>query len=130
MVTILTISGGAYTAVGGEQHEDGVNRDIIEKNDSDRKAMATPTLLSEAQSVIVNEGDTIKLPCMVDRLEGFVILWKKNNEIVTVASQIIDKVFTYWNLIDFHFDTVFTHCQLKDSYIRCTFVLGNIVMKK
>ena len=29
---------------------------------------------------------------MVDRLEGFVMLWKKNGEIITVASQIIDKV--------------------------------------
>ena len=33
-----------------------------------------------------------RLPCVVDRLEGFVMLWKKNGEIITVASQIIDKV--------------------------------------
>ena len=33
-----------------------------------------------------------RLPCIVDRLEGFVMLWKKNGEIITVASQIIDKV--------------------------------------
>ena len=32
------------------------------------------------------------MPCIVDRLEGFVMLWKKNGEIITVASQIIDKV--------------------------------------
>ena len=36
--------------------------------------------------------DTDRLPCIVDRLEGFVMLWKKNGEIITVASQIIDKV--------------------------------------
>ena len=35
---------------------------------------------------------TTRLPCIVDRLEGFVMLWKKNGEIITVASQIIDKV--------------------------------------
>ena len=29
---------------------------------------------------------------MVDRLEGFVMLWKKQSDIVTVADQIIDKV--------------------------------------
>ena len=34
----------------------------------------------------------IRLPCLVDRLEGFVTLWKKNGEIITVARQIIDKV--------------------------------------
>ena len=28
---------------------------------------------------------------MVLRLEGFVMLWEKNNDIITVASQIIDK---------------------------------------
>ena len=54
--------------------------------------MDTPTFLSTEQSLLVNEGDTIKLPCMVDRLEGFVMLWKKNKDIIAVASQIIDKV--------------------------------------
>merc|ERR1719480_295438 len=53
--------------------------------------MATPRFISQPQSVIVNEGETIRLPCMVDRLEGFVMLWKKNMDIITVASQIIDK---------------------------------------
>ena len=54
--------------------------------------MDTPTFLSTEQSLLVNEGDTIKLPCMVDRLEGFVMLWKKNKNIITVGDQIIDKL--------------------------------------
>ena len=37
----------------------------------------------------------LRLPCIVDRLEGFVMLWKKNGEIITVASQIIDKVVMF-----------------------------------
>jgi len=53
--------------------------------------MDTPQFTSQAQTLLVNEGDTIKLPCMVDRLEGFVMLWKKNKDIIAVASQIIDK---------------------------------------
>jgi hypothetical protein len=56
------------------------------------EVMATPKFISTEQSVIVNEGDTVKLPCMVDKLEGFVMLWKKNKDIIAVASQIIDKV--------------------------------------
>ena len=40
----------------------------------------------------VNTGDTVRLPCLVDRLEGFVMLWKKKDNILTVAEQIIDKV--------------------------------------
>ena len=35
-----------------------------------------------------------RLPCIVDRLEGFVMLWKRGKDIITVASQIIDKVQT------------------------------------
>ena len=33
-----------------------------------------------------------RLPCKVDRLEGFVMLWKKDANIITVGEQIIDKV--------------------------------------
>ena len=53
--------------------------------------MATPRFLSTPQTLLVNEGETIRLPCKVDRLEGFVMLWKKNNNIITVGDQIIDK---------------------------------------
>ena len=35
-----------------------------------------------------------RLPCKVDRLEGFVMLWKKDSNIITVGEQIIDKVRT------------------------------------
>ena len=63
-----------------------------DNSDEGEGVMATPTFISQAQSVIVNEGATIRLPCIVDRLEGFVMLWKKDTEIITVASQIIDMV--------------------------------------
>ena len=56
--------------------------------------IATPKFITLQQSIIVNEGETLRLPCMVERLEGFVLLWKKNLDIITVASQIIDKVLT------------------------------------
>ena len=35
---------------------------------------------SSKKNYIVNEGDTIKLSCIVDKLENFVILWKKGAE--------------------------------------------------
>ena len=54
--------------------------------------MTTPTFTSSSQTLVVDKGDTVRLPCMVDRLEGFVMLWKKQSDIVTVADQIIDKV--------------------------------------
>ena len=51
-----------------------------------------PTFPSTPQTFLLDEGDTVRLPCLVDRLEGFVMLWKKESEIVTVAEQIIDQV--------------------------------------
>ena len=94
-----------YSEVNGDlyDYETSNNGEAIEggsEGEEKIKLLSTPKFLSQPQSVLVNEGDTVKLPCIVDRLEGFVILWKKNNEIVTVASQIIDKVFTYWSLND------------------------------
>ena len=53
--------------------------------------MSTPRFVSTPQTLLVNEGETIRLPCKVDRLEGFVMLWKKNKDIITVGDQIIDK---------------------------------------
>ena len=51
-----------------------------------------PTFTSTPQTLLVDEGDTVRLPCLVDRLEGFVMLWKRGGVIITVANQIIDKV--------------------------------------
>ena len=51
-----------------------------------------PAFTSSPQTLLVDEGDTVRLPCIVDRLEGFVMLWKKEADIVTVAEQIIDQV--------------------------------------
>ena len=53
--------------------------------------MTTPKFISTPQILLVNEGEHIRLPCEVDRLEGFVILWKRNKDIITVGDQIVDK---------------------------------------
>ena len=66
--------------------------DPVASKESELELLATPKFVTSPQSVIVNEGDTVRLPCMVERLEGFVLLWKRNMDIVTVASQIIYKV--------------------------------------
>ena len=61
---------------------------------AETELMKTPTFRSLAQRFDANVGDTVRLPCLVDRLEGFVILWKKGADIITVASQVLDKVGT------------------------------------
>jgi len=75
------------------QNEDTVYEyENLPDNDKEEyRVMSTPKFLSSPQTILVNEGDTIRLPCKVDRLEGFVMLWKRNNDIITVGDQIIDK---------------------------------------
>ena len=69
---------------------DSDNNEI--ENDADSvKTYPTPTFTTESSKMIVNEGDTVRLPCYVDKLEGFVMLWKRNKDIITVGNQIIDK---------------------------------------
>jgi hypothetical protein len=34
----------------------------------------------------------LRLPCFVDNLDGFVLLWRKNNTIIAVGEQVIDSV--------------------------------------
>ena len=76
---------------------DAANNDITKDDENafvkrnEIEVMATPKFVSSPESVMVNEGDTVRLPCIVDRLEGFVMLWKRGTDIITVASQIIDK---------------------------------------
>ncbi|XP_023346513.1 neural cell adhesion molecule 1 [Eurytemora carolleeae] len=50
----------------------------------------TPTFESDSMSMLVNEGETVRLPCMVDRLEGFVLLWKREESILSAGTQIIN----------------------------------------
>jgi len=67
--------------------------ETLEESDNEvkYKVMTTPKFLSTPQTLLVNEGENIRLPCKVDRLEGFVILWKRNKDIITVGDQIVDK---------------------------------------
>lgn len=66
---------------GGQQQDDSrTDESVIYK---------LPKFVTKPQNLMVNEGSTIRLPCVVDRLEGFVILWKKGDEILVVGEQVI-----------------------------------------
>jgi len=49
-----------------------------------------PKFVSTPKNIMVNEGDTIKLPCTVDKLDNFVIIWKKGSEILAVGDKPFD----------------------------------------
>ena len=46
--------------------------------------------MSTYKTIMVNEGDTIKLPCVVDKLDNFVIIWKKGAGILAVGDKPFD----------------------------------------
>jgi len=48
-----------------------------------------PKFISTSKTIIVNEGDTIKLPCQVDILGDFVIIWKKGSTILALGDNVM-----------------------------------------
>ena len=62
-------------------------------DDYDNYDYEEPQIITEPLTLMVDEGDVIRLPCKVDHLEGYVILWKKDNNIITVDDKILDKRF-------------------------------------
>jgi hypothetical protein len=53
-----------------------------------------PSFLSAPLDLILNEGSRLRLPCRVDRLQGFVLLWKKGGHTIAVGTSVIAKVRT------------------------------------
>jgi len=60
---------------------DGNKETVVKRN---------PKFVSTPKTIMVNEGDTIKLPCAVDKLENFVIIWKKGSGILAVGDKPFD----------------------------------------
>jgi len=57
------------------------DNEVSEEEDGE----VTPGFVSDTINLVVNEGDTIILPCIVTRLQGFVLLWRHNGSIITVG---------------------------------------------
>ena len=83
----MTISASGYS-----ENTDALYQDYEVQEVAETELMETPTFRSLDQRFDANVGDTVRLPCLVDRLEGFVILWKKGSDIIAVANQVLDKV--------------------------------------
>jgi len=60
---------------------DGNKETVVKRN---------PKFVSTPKNIMVNEGDTIKLPCTVDKLDNFVIIWKKGTGILAVGDKPFD----------------------------------------
>ena len=119
----IKVKASFYTGImsvgdGSQDYDDYEAANAIE-NDADKetRSFPTPKFISESSHVLVNEGDTVikqniartmnnwsfiilslalqvRLPCLVDRLEWFVTMWKRDAAILTVMHQVIDQVTT------------------------------------
>lgn len=47
-----------------------------------------PVFTTSVSTKLVNQGEQIRLPCFVDKLEGFVLLWKRGETIISVGKRI------------------------------------------
>jgi len=62
-----------------------------DNNYQDEKVVHTnPTFLSDPTNQLINEGETIKLPCLVDKLDGFVLMWKKGKDMIALGDRLYD----------------------------------------
>jgi len=91
IVKIVTAAGQPYNE-DSKDYDDYENSNIIE-NDADKEIRnyPTPKFTSESHRMLPTEGETLRLPCLVDDLTGFVLMWKKDGSILTVQNQIIDQ---------------------------------------
>ena len=91
-IFVLLLSSSHLTH--GKPYDDDNNylysdEDYTDLDSTDDPIYKLPKFVTKRKNVIVDEGSTIRLPCVVDKLEGFVLLWKRGNEILAVGEQVI-----------------------------------------
>jgi len=69
------------------------NYDAVHENyDATKEVELTniPKFITTAKSIMVNEGDTIKLSCVVDKLDNLIMMWKKGNKIIAMGDKLYE----------------------------------------
>lgn len=72
--------------------------DYDQHNEVAELELKAPRFVSSQLDLVVNEGETIRLPCIVTRLQGFVLMWKKNGNIISVGNQILGNLDSSYHL--------------------------------
>lgn len=100
-VLVVTCQGKPYGDDNNDIYSNDEYEDVTtDENGGEERVIHTlPKFQTTGQNMLVNEGATIKLPCLVNRLEGFVLLWKKGEDIITVGNQVINKADARLQLI-------------------------------
>jgi len=81
------IGSDIYSIEYEEYDDDSLIKSIEEEPSAE---LETPEFVSQRVDLVVNEEETIRLPCLLERLEGFTILWKKGGRIISLGNNILD----------------------------------------
>ncbi|XP_077277932.1 lachesin isoform X2 [Temnothorax americanus] len=95
LVLLLAVQGLCKPTKSTEEldYEDDTPFDDEEEEDEDEEvdntgtAEAPPQILSQAMSIRVKAGSTVKLPCQVTHTENYVVAWLKDDKYLYVESQ-------------------------------------------
>ena len=82
---------------GTDYDSDNISNEIYD--DKETIVKRNPKFLSQSKKITINEGDTIKLPCMVDNLDNLVIIWRKGKDILSVGDTSYNPNDKRWDLI-------------------------------
>ncbi|XP_059095188.1 lachesin-like isoform X2 [Tigriopus californicus] len=89
--TFALVSAVPYGDTNNDIYSNDDYEDDSAMSKEENQIYAVPKFESTSINELVNEGGTIRLPCIVDRLEGFVLLWKKGDSILAVGKQMVEK---------------------------------------
>jgi len=92
LLPVLTISGRIIEEYQNDDYDynEANYDDGASEEDKESETDRTPKFISSSKTFIVHEGDAIKLPCLVDNLENFLIIWKKGETVVTLGNKPIE----------------------------------------
>jgi len=76
-----------YSADYNDENYDNKFEDDATEHMKEDANDRTPKLLSVGRTLIVSEGDAIKLPCLVDNLESLLIIWKRGSTIIALGDK-------------------------------------------
>jgi len=77
----------------GEYDGDYEDYDAVHENydaTNEIEFISIPKFTSTAESKMVNEGETIKLSCIVDKLDNLIIMWKKGSKVISLNNKVFE----------------------------------------
>jgi hypothetical protein len=75
------------------QFEDDLYYDYVDNRiEEEKEIVEAPTFLTSPLVVTLNQGNTLRLPCSLNNLQGFVLLWKRGNTTIAIGTTIVVEV--------------------------------------